>query len=65
MGIAFKVNAGINQYKLLKNPPPRGAAAGLRRRKRRLAGAGRALIVIDCLAPGRLLQRRVRRRYDR
>ena len=22
MGIAFKVNAGINQFKLLKNPPP-------------------------------------------
>ena len=22
MGIAYKVNAGINQYKLLKNPPP-------------------------------------------
>jgi creatinine amidohydrolase len=26
MGIAFKVNAAINQFKLLKNPPPpRGA----------------------------------------
>jgi len=24
MGIEFKVNAGINQYKLLKNPPARG-----------------------------------------
>jgi creatinine amidohydrolase len=24
MGIAFKVNAGINQYKALKNPPARG-----------------------------------------
>jgi creatinine amidohydrolase len=24
MGIAFKVNAGINQYKTLKNPPTRG-----------------------------------------
>jgi hypothetical protein len=24
MGIEFKVNAGINQYKLLKNPPTRG-----------------------------------------
>jgi creatinine amidohydrolase/Fe(II)-dependent formamide hydrolase-like protein len=24
MGIAFKVNAGINQYRLLKNPPQRG-----------------------------------------
>ena len=22
MGIAYKVNAGINQYKLIKNPPP-------------------------------------------
>jgi hypothetical protein len=22
MGVEFKVNAGINQYKLLKNPPP-------------------------------------------
>jgi hypothetical protein len=22
MGLAFKVNAGINQYRLLKNPPP-------------------------------------------
>ncbi len=29
MGIAFKVNAGINQYKLLKNPPPqRGGRPG-------------------------------------
>ena len=28
MGIEFKVNAGINQYKLLKNPPPqRGGGA--------------------------------------
>ena len=27
MGIEFKVNAGINQYKLLKNPPSRGRAA--------------------------------------
>ena len=24
MGIEFKVNAGLNQYKLLKNPPQRG-----------------------------------------
>ena len=24
MGIEFKVNAGINQYRTLKNPPPRG-----------------------------------------
>ena len=24
MGIEFKVNAGINQYKTLKNPPQRG-----------------------------------------
>ncbi len=24
MGVEFKVNAGINQYKLLKNPPARG-----------------------------------------
>jgi hypothetical protein len=22
MGIAYKVNAGINQYRLIKNPPP-------------------------------------------
>ena len=29
MGIEFKVNAAINQYKLLKNPPPpRGGRAG-------------------------------------
>jgi creatinine amidohydrolase len=29
MGIEFKVNAGINQYKLLKNPPPaRGGRRG-------------------------------------
>jgi hypothetical protein len=29
MGIAFKVNAAINQYKLLKNPPPqRGGRPG-------------------------------------
>ena len=27
MGIAFKVNAGINQYKMLKAPPPAGRAA--------------------------------------
>ena len=27
MGIEFKVNAGINQYKLLKNPPQRGRGA--------------------------------------
>ena len=26
MGIAFKVNAGINQFKLLKNPPPQRGA---------------------------------------
>jgi creatinine amidohydrolase/Fe(II)-dependent formamide hydrolase-like protein len=24
MGVEFKVNAGLNQYKLLKSPPPRG-----------------------------------------
>jgi hypothetical protein len=24
MGLAFKVNAAIAQYRLLKNPPPRG-----------------------------------------
>jgi creatinine amidohydrolase/Fe(II)-dependent formamide hydrolase-like protein len=37
MGVEFKVNAGINQYKPLKNPPPqrggrgtRGAAPGAR-----------------------------------
>jgi len=31
MGIEFKVNAGINQYKLLKNPPPqRGGRSGAR-----------------------------------
>jgi len=35
MGIAFKVNAGLNQYRLLKNPPPaRGGG-------RPAAGAGR------------------------
>jgi len=28
MGIEFKVNAGINQYKLLKNPPQRGRRGG-------------------------------------
>ncbi len=28
MGIEFKVNAGINQYKLLKNPPARGRGTG-------------------------------------
>ena len=29
MGIEFKVNAGLNQYKLLKNPPPqRGGRSG-------------------------------------
>jgi creatinine amidohydrolase/Fe(II)-dependent formamide hydrolase-like protein len=28
MGIEFKVNAGINQYKLLKNPPARGRGRG-------------------------------------
>jgi creatinine amidohydrolase len=28
MGIEFKVNAGINQYKLLKNPPTRGGRRG-------------------------------------
>lgn len=28
MGIEFKVNAGINQYKLLKNPPTRGRGRG-------------------------------------
>ncbi len=30
MGVEFKVNAGINQYKLLKNPPPsRGRRGGI------------------------------------
>jgi creatinine amidohydrolase/Fe(II)-dependent formamide hydrolase-like protein len=29
MGVEFKVNAGINQYKLLKNPPARGRGRGL------------------------------------
>jgi creatinine amidohydrolase/Fe(II)-dependent formamide hydrolase-like protein len=28
MGVEFKVNAGINQYKLLKNPPQRGRGRG-------------------------------------
>jgi creatinine amidohydrolase len=28
MGIEFKVNAGLNQYKLLKNPPQRGRGRG-------------------------------------
>ena len=28
MGIEFKVNAGLNQYKLLKNPPQRGGRSG-------------------------------------
>ncbi len=28
MGIAFKVNAALNQYKLLKNPPPRRGRTG-------------------------------------
>jgi creatinine amidohydrolase/Fe(II)-dependent formamide hydrolase-like protein len=28
MGIEFKVNAAINQYKLLKNPPQRGGRGG-------------------------------------
>jgi creatinine amidohydrolase/Fe(II)-dependent formamide hydrolase-like protein len=28
MGIEFKVNAGLNQYKLLKNPPQRGGRGG-------------------------------------
>ena len=28
MGIEFKVNAGINQYKTLKNPPRRGGTQG-------------------------------------
>lgn len=28
MGIAFKVNAAVNQYKTLKNPPQRGRGAG-------------------------------------
>jgi creatinine amidohydrolase/Fe(II)-dependent formamide hydrolase-like protein len=31
MGIEFKVNAGINQYKLLKNPPTRGGRSGVGR----------------------------------
>jgi len=28
MGVEFKVNAGLNQYKLLKNPPQRGGRSG-------------------------------------
>jgi creatinine amidohydrolase/Fe(II)-dependent formamide hydrolase-like protein len=28
MGVEFKVNAGINQYKALKNPPQRGRRGG-------------------------------------
>ena len=28
MGIEFKINAAINQYKLLKNPPQRGGRGG-------------------------------------
>ena len=28
MGIEFKVNAGINQFKALKNPPQRGTRTG-------------------------------------
>jgi hypothetical protein len=28
MGVEFKVNAGINQYKLLENPPTRGRGRG-------------------------------------
>ena len=28
MGIEFKVNAAIKQYKLLKNPPQRGGRSG-------------------------------------
>lgn len=28
MGLEFKVNAGLNQYKLLKNPPQRGGRGG-------------------------------------
>jgi creatinine amidohydrolase/Fe(II)-dependent formamide hydrolase-like protein len=28
MGVEFKVNAGINQYNLLKNPPQRGRGRG-------------------------------------
>jgi len=28
MGVEFKVNAGINQYRLLKNPPARGSGRG-------------------------------------
>jgi creatinine amidohydrolase/Fe(II)-dependent formamide hydrolase-like protein len=30
MGIEFKVNAGLNQYTLLKNPPQRGGRSGAR-----------------------------------
>jgi creatinine amidohydrolase/Fe(II)-dependent formamide hydrolase-like protein len=30
MGIEFKVNAAINQYKLLKNPPQRAGSDGAR-----------------------------------
>jgi creatinine amidohydrolase/Fe(II)-dependent formamide hydrolase-like protein len=29
MGIAFKVNAGLNQYRRMKNPPTRGQRAGV------------------------------------
>ena len=32
MGIEFKVNAGLNQYKALKNPPQRGGGRGTRGR---------------------------------
>ena len=35
MGIEFKVNAGINQYKLLKNPPPQRGGG-----RARLPGGG-------------------------
>lgn len=28
MGVEFKVNAGLNQYRLLKNPPRRGGSTG-------------------------------------
>ncbi len=28
MGIEFKINAALNQYRLLKNPPQRGGRGG-------------------------------------
>jgi creatinine amidohydrolase/Fe(II)-dependent formamide hydrolase-like protein len=32
MGVEFKINAGLNQYKALKNPPQRGGGRGTRGR---------------------------------